>query len=228
MCVNSTTTAPNGGETYPDCHPQANAQPMTLREAARQALRDERARLGDAELERMYADAPTLADLLRSRWGVEGVEIRTCPALIDGLLVRIGRDLSGTQQPEVALRCRWCDRPRWSLAADLPAVGRLLENPALGPYEHLCDDPRTLLNNARAACTCVDTVAPDGAWLPIGQSIRWAWVPRNTIVNVHVGDDGSLTIATTREVYPVQAILAPTVLAALGIPEPPTSEDGGA
>lgn len=235
MCVNSTTTAPNGGETYPDCHPQANAQPMTLRQAAHAAYQEALADAASVNMVRARQDGEALTRVLREEWGL-AVTVETSPAIVDGVLLRCTSMIGEEPEISAALQCVMCGCPRWYQGhTGLADIGRLLQDPDLREYAP-SSDPFELADGPKCGCprygaepaTGELTAEPDGAWIHIGQSIQWAWVPRDTIENVDVWNDGSLTIATRREVYAIKASDAPSVLAALGIPEPPTSEDGGA
>ena len=57
---------------------------------------------------------------------------------------------------------------------------------------------------------------------------RWVWLPQHTIAHITAYDDGGVRVIANGLMCEIAAADLPRVVAALGIPEPPASEDGGA
>lgn len=247
MCVNSTTTAPNGGETYPDCHPQANAQPMTLRQAAHAAYQEALADAASVNMVRARQDGEALTRVLREEWGL-AVTVETSPAIVDGVLLRCTSMIGEEPEISAALQCVKCGRPRWyQLHTGLADIGRLLQDPDLREYAP-SSDPFELADGPQCGCprygaepaTGELTAGAAGVWIrPLyvtsDDETPWqaaddqrVWLPQHTIAHITAYDDGEVLVIANGLIYEIAAADLPRVLAALGIPEPPTSEDGGA
>ena len=68
----------------------------------------------------------------------------------------------------------------------------------------------------------------DGISRPVANDrYRWVWLPQHTIAHITAYDDGEVLVIANGLIYQIAAADLPRVLAALGIPEPPASEDGG-